>query len=163
MLQPRTVKMGAKATGENERDNWQTPQYILDLVDRFFFNKWFDPCPANPQFDLFRDEVNICTNTGIYINPPFSRYLDFVNQILPFPGEQIWMMHHDHSVKRQKLLMEKASAMCMIQHRVRFINPATGEASKQTAFGKSQTLIYIGPRPKAFMREFGALGQCVEL
>lgn len=161
-MSEKVIKQGAKATGETERDNWQTPEYILDTVGRFYGQVWFDPCPANPSFNVFGVS---CDNPShlMYVNPPFSRYLDFVKHLMPWGGEQIWMMHHDHSVKRQKLLMEAGSAMCLIQHRVRFIDPATGEPSRQTAFGKSQTLIYIGERSDEFIRQFSNLGRCVAL
>ncbi|HWT40366.1 MAG TPA: hypothetical protein VN081_03830 [Dongiaceae bacterium] len=162
-MSEKLIKQGAKATGISEKDNWRTPQYILDLVDRFYCrHPWFDPCPVDPQFNVFDVDCNNPTHL-MYVNPPFSLYLDFVNHLLPWGGEQIWMMHHDHSVKRQKLLMEKASAMCFIKHRVRFINPVTGEPSKSSAIGKSQTLIYIGARSAEFIDVFSALGPCLEV
>lgn len=49
-------------------DNWETPTYLLDQI-RQEFGEFFDPCPANPDFDglaISWKDVN-------YINPPYNR------------------------------------------------------------------------------------------
>ena len=53
-------------------DDWATPQYIYDYIEKEFFNDrkdYFDPCPLNAVFDgLILDWHDIN-----YINPPYDR------------------------------------------------------------------------------------------
>ncbi len=75
---------GAKASKENWRDNYQTPQYILDCVDKLYGGEWFDPCPANPDFDgldMFWDYKKV------YVNPPFSKHKEWCEKTLELEEE----------------------------------------------------------------------------
>lgn len=165
------IKTGMKATGENWRDNYETPEYILEAVNEFYGgrNEWYDPCPRRPVLDVFsldRSSPGI-SKRKMYINPPFSEYRKFVQHILPLGGEQIWIMHHDSSTERMQLLMERARLICLLTERVKFIDPRTGKVSKGTEVGKSQTLIYLSDehdwhRMHAFILCFRALGKVLE-
>ena len=58
------------------KDDWETPQYILELwVLPIFENNlgkdYFDPCPINSKFD----GLNIEWKEQNFINPPYSRKL----------------------------------------------------------------------------------------
>ena len=48
-------------------DNWQTPRYILDQIEKEF-GEFFDPCPVNSEFD----GLEIDWKDVNYINPPYS-------------------------------------------------------------------------------------------
>ena len=56
-----------KNKNNNTHDNWQTPKYILNQIEKEF-GKFFDPCPMNADFnglDIEWKSVN-------FINPPWS-------------------------------------------------------------------------------------------
>ncbi len=153
-------------------DDWITPPYILDAVDKFYENIWSDPCPVGGREKFLSVySVNPAANheawrcNKLYINPPFSEYVDwaeygvkFINETNYSKPQQIWMMHHDSSTRRMKILLEHASAVCLLHERVKFIDPVTGEASKNSDKAKSQTLVYLGYRPNEFRRNFSHLG-----
>jgi len=52
------------------RDDWATPDYIYDELNKEF-NFDFDPCPLNPKFD----GLEIEWGKSNFINPPYSRKL----------------------------------------------------------------------------------------
>lgn len=154
------------------KDFWITPDYILERVTKFYGKTsnggldWFDPCPSNPEFNGADPYYNWYPRN--YINPPFSNYLPWVRKGLDElwknkKMEQIWMMHHDSSALRMKLLLENGSAMCMFKNRVKFIDNETGKPSKGSDIAKSQSLIYIGDNVTEFLKVFKILGYVVEL
>ena len=58
-------------------DDWETPQYIKDMIIKEFGN-YFDPCPLNSTFD----GLNIEWGNINYINPPYNRMIkeDFIKK-----------------------------------------------------------------------------------
>ncbi len=57
-------------------DDWETPEYIYNLVITPIFENnlgkdFFDPCPINPTFD----GLKIDWKEQNYINPPYDRKL----------------------------------------------------------------------------------------
>ena len=167
-MSEQLIKQGAKATGEAWRDNWITPNYLWDAI-REFSPEVEDACPINATFDTLAEPGRFLEK-DIYVNPPFSRYLEFVKaiavpQYFPAIRSQLWIMHHDSSTERQRMLMRRGTIMCMLYERVKFIDPRTGEPSWSSAVGKSQSIIYIGPseRNSAFKSTFRDLGKVVLL
>lgn len=151
-----SMTMGAKATGQKVRDNWQTPLNILGLVDRFYGGQWFDPCPINPEFN----GLTMKWHPRTYINPPFSEYLEWAKHGKLQPLEQIWICNHDHSTERFQLLTP-GSTMCLLFDRVAFINPETREPVNGNS--KCQTLIYRGNNSDYFEEVFQGVGTVVEV
>jgi hypothetical protein len=152
------IQRGAKTTGENWRDNYQTPPYILDKVNILFGdNNWFDPFPVNPSFNVFMDLYPTDDIRHMYINPPFSLYSKAVDTLLPRKAEQIWILSNikTETTYAQKLLA-KASAICYLNKRVAFIDPRTGIPAKDNYCG--QMLLYIGNDPDFFCSVFRTLG-----
>lgn len=90
-----TMVMGAKAGGKSEKDNWQTPPYILDVVRAFYGGEFFDPCPVNADFD----GLEVKWPDKVYINPPFSQYAAWASYGSLQRGEKIWMCHHNHDTQ----------------------------------------------------------------
>jgi len=66
------MKNRSKENG-TEVNDWVTPQYIWDYLDRVFFKgvKYFDPCPLFADFDGLR----IPWHRYNYVNPPYARKL----------------------------------------------------------------------------------------
>jgi hypothetical protein len=153
------IAQGAKATGENWRDHWGTPDNIKVAVKKFYGKEPFDPCPWNPNFDGLTTSWSECA----YINPPFSEYKKWVQHGLMQPPEQIWLSHTSHDVQWYKSLLSSVDAVCLLSKRVNFIHPLTGEASKSTAIGKCQTIFYRGVRVADFKESFSHLGVVFQL
>lgn len=161
------IQQGAKASKKVEKDNWQTPWFILDAVKNFYKGvglEMIDPCPANPDFDAFEKyRPSPPKGFGYYINPPFSQYKKWskyfrVGVPAHYP-EQIWMCHHNHDTKWFANLINGDSVlMCMFFKRVKFIDPFTREPSNSTAIGKCQSLIYTGKFESKFRKCFKELG-----
>lgn len=139
------------------KDCWQTPPWLLELVNQFYGSRdqWFDPCPPNPGFD----GLSIKWPSNTYINPPFSQYKKWASHGRLQPLEQIWICHHDSSTERMQLLLPGAT-LCLLFDRISFIHPETG-LPKGTDIAKSQTLIYRGNKPELFKAVFEKVGFCV--
>ena len=165
-------KQGAKATGENWRDNYQSPREILDRVDELFGSGWIDPFPVNPTFDCFLRNFD---DSNLYINPPFSQYARAVDYLTgkgtigPGINQQIWLLENVKTETRyaQKLL-KLSSAVCYLDKRINFLDPRTGEPYKVWNEKKQKwengsnrvghLLIYLGESPGAFEDIFKDLG-----
>lgn len=148
--------MGAKAKGDPQADKWRTPPYLLEAVNEFYEGKWFDPCPANPDFD----GLAMKWPPDTYINPPFSQYKKWSEHGWHQAMDQIWMSHHNHDTGWWQSV--PVDAMCLLFDRVKFINPETGKPGT-TAIGKCQTLRYRGNNVARFAAVFRGLGQIVEV
>lgn len=162
-MAPNPMNMGAKAKKDPKADHWQTPPYILDAIDKFWPQGWFDPCPANPALDGLDGKWPART----YINPPFSQYRAWTDHGRHQPLEQIWMSNHNHDTEWFQALV--VDAMCLLFDRVVFIDPTTGKPAAdkdgrpQTMIGKCQTLRYKGSDIAGFAKAFQHLGQIVEV
>ncbi len=53
------------------KDDWQTPKYIIEELEKEFGYIDFDPCPHNPSFDGLTCEWGLKN----FVNPPYSRKL----------------------------------------------------------------------------------------
>lgn len=70
----------------NHSDNWATPAYLYDELDREF-NFDFDPCPLNEgEIEPQNDGLLIEWGMRNFINPPYSRKLKemFVKRAIEF-------------------------------------------------------------------------------
>lgn len=153
------LKMGAKATGESNRDNWQTPPWLLQIVAEYYHGQFFDPSPVNPDFDGLK--VRWVVYRNVWINPPFSDYELWVDHGLLWHDQQcqIWLSHHNHDTKWFRRLRDHSLCQVQLYSRVRFIDPVTG-IEKGTAFNKCQTLHFVGGHNLARVkRYFSSVGQ----
>lgn len=134
-------------------DYYQTPPYLWGVVHEvFFLEDVFDPCPANPDFD----GLSVSWGDFAYINPPFSQYKHWVEHGLQQRGEQIWMAHTNNATSWYQRLLNAASAVCLFNHRICFINPETGYPDTQPR--QHSSAIYVGGRPDRFAEGFSQHG-----
>lgn len=155
----KIVKMGVKETGVIEKDYWQTPQWLKKIIKDYYGGTYFDPCPANPDFDGLK---LIWPVKDTYINPPFSQYKAWVNHGLLYSkrSRQIWLSHHNHDVVWFKQLRVFSVAQVQLFSRIRFEDYLTGEPSKSTAYGKCQTLHFLGGHDiEEIKKHFSTIGQ----
>lgn len=56
-----------------KNNNWRTPQYLIDYIQKHFFNwnDYFDPCPYNPDYEI--DWLTLDWGEYTYCNPPYTR------------------------------------------------------------------------------------------
>lgn len=153
------VKTGAKAQGESWRDNYRTPEELLSLVRDCLGQDYFDPCPANPDFD----GLSIKWQRNSFINPPFSKYPQWVLYGLEQPWQQIWLANNATETKWFQLLAKKSQGLCLLRpkglfnlSRVPFIDPRTKLPAKDNVRG--QVLFYRGGDLERFQKVFGKHG-----
>lgn len=147
---------GAKMTGDLEKDNWQTPTSLYQAIKEFLGDSFFDPCPHKPTFDgLNTDWVG-----NIYVNPPFSKYYQFITKgLIEFANsnstEIIWLSNSNTETKYYQMLVKESSALFFFNKRLSFLDAENKPKGGNT---KGQTLFYMGYRPKAFLTFVNSLG-----
>lgn len=135
---------------------WQTPNYILDLVNIFYDNDYFDPCPINPTFDGLSLDCNWTKKA--FVNPPYSRgeiekwttkalYENHVNKT-----EIIFLINYGCSKNRNDIIKKSSAFGHIYNGRIFFVNPKTGKQSKRN--DRDSALYYIGTEPKRFKQIF---------
>jgi hypothetical protein len=179
-------KIGAKETGELERDHWRTPDYILEAVRNFYLNyyednllepdeafKIFDPCPPNPTFNGLEVEWGELN----FINPPFSQYKQWATKGLNELSKsekgnrkmvQVWICNHNHDSSWFKMLLNSVyfTGIVLLEKRVKFIDPKTNKP-KGTLYGKCQSLLILENQAEQCVIDrfknsaFGELGTCL--
>lgn len=134
-----------KTEESGKKDFWGTPPIIKTAVDRFFKGSWFDPCPWDPNFD----GLNCLWPQKAYVNPPFSKYSEWVAKGLKHQGTSLWMTHTKNSTEWFKRLTgDGCVAICLLNKRVNFVDYETKEISKSTYYGMSQCIILSSNEPK---------------
>lgn len=143
----KPIPMGVKETGELWRDSYITPQYITSAIKHVFPEGWLDPCPQEWE-ESHGDGLDIGSFTesaskNVYINPPFSQYQRWTDAWLEHEtSNQIWICHTNNSSQWYKDLERASDLICLLNNRVKFIDPRTGLPSESSAIGKSQTVFF---------------------
>lgn len=150
------MKTGAKQTGEDWRDSYGTPPYILKAVAQLC-DYWADPCPPSPHFDGLGREWDEYWDF-VFVNPPFSQYAKWVDHGMKQDCDQVWLSHTNNDTQWFQKLASKASALCLLNKRVKFIDPRTGVETTSTFINKGQCIHYIGNDLEGFNRAFSPLG-----
>lgn len=59
-------------------DNWSTPEYLIELLEKQFGKFDYDPCPLrNENNNLFKN-----WHGNVFCNPPYSNVKEFLNKAL---------------------------------------------------------------------------------
>ena len=63
----------------HKTDNWSTPKYLLDLLEKDFGKFDYDPCPLRTD-----DKTRLLTDWkgNVFCNPPYSNAKEFLNKAL---------------------------------------------------------------------------------
>ena len=147
-----------------------TPAEVLDLVHQFW-PQGIDLDPASDEAanqlvkaKRFFDQVDNgliqqWVAHRIFMNPPYSQVRQFVDHLCycrscGMFGAAISLTKADTSTRWFRSIWENASAVCFVDHRLRF-----GEAAQSAPFASA--LSYFGPESERFAAMFRALGPVV--
>ena len=95
-------------------DNWKTPEWLMTI-----FKHWFDPCPANADFN----GLNIDWADKTYCNPPYSSPLPWVKKAIEENEKGcyiVMLLRLDCSTTYFRLLMEAGAHTMFINERLKF-------------------------------------------
>lgn len=97
-------------------DSYSTPKWLMAL-----FEDWFDPCPLNLNPEI--DGLNIDWKHKTYVNPPYSKPLDWVEKAIEEQkkGKTIaLLLKLDCSTKWYRKLVDADAHIIFINERVKF-------------------------------------------
>lgn len=121
----KMIRDGSKNGIKN--DSWKTDKWILDM-----FPNHYDPCPYNSKWDIDGLESDWSTEWLIFINPPYSNPLPWVEKAIAHKKEHnntiVMLLKHDSSTKWYRLLHEAGANFLMIAGRLKY------QSSKSATF-----------------------------
>ena len=159
------------ASKRPSRDDWKTPEQILEVVRKTFAQGRIvtDPCttednPTKAQkiFTSKENGLNYGWEGNAFINPPYSDpsvWIDTAADRVTFGEiEEAIVLVPAQSLgsKRSGLPSKTAQALCLWRGRIHFINPETGKPAKQTNF--TSAFLYWGDRSRQFEEVFSQYG-----
>ncbi len=157
---PKAIKQGVKQTGENWRDNYITPPYLLEAM-RDYAPDFYDPFLTDAPDALSIDWASY-KGPPLWCNPPFSRYTEFYNAVRVAPVPQVWVCAHDHSTERFGQMLRDGWFICLLSKRVRFIDPRTLQPANNPS--DCHTLIFTGLNTPLWpLKAFKPLGRIAAL
>ena len=71
------MREGLKAQLSSNSDDWSTPKYLLNQIEKDFGKIDYDPCPlkSSSNMSLFDDWIG-----NVFVNPPYSNVKEFLNK-----------------------------------------------------------------------------------
>ena len=128
-------------------DNWETPSYIYDELNKEF-NFDFDPCPLQHNLEEW-DGLSIEWGDSNFVNPPYSRKLKelFVKKaieeskkgktcVLLLPVSTSTVLFHDYILPNKKEIR-------FIKKRIKFIGVNTFGEKVSDKCGMHDSMIII--------------------
>lgn len=164
--EPPKKKKKTKFKQSTGKEEWHTPPYILDAVREYFGTIDLDPMSnyAANEFvkatTFYTKDDNAFTKPwfgNVFLNPPYKTVM--MNRVVPFLIERcrnddvdsiLLLVNNSTESKWGQEALKNASAICFIDHRLRFIDGETG-AIQGTPF-QGQMLILFNSR-KTFTQE----------
>ena len=134
-----------------ESDNWWTPEYILDVVRAVLGPIPLDPCTdkSNPtkasSFLTVEDNaLQRMWAVPYFCNPPYSQASKWIEYALMQYVPGLLLVPADTSTKMVQALM-RHHFCCFLAKRPKFIDPKTGNPSKQT--GRKAIMLALVSKP----------------
>ena len=157
-------------------NSWGTPPHFIESARKVMGSIDVDPA-SNDEAQLrvkagtyYTEENSAFGNVwlgNVWLNPPYGRGLakPFINQVVKdyVVGDVIQAVVLLNSVYssawwKESEIPQECSAICLPDHRIAFINPATGEPEKGN--DREQIITYLGDNPDLFCEEFNQYGLC---
>lgn len=129
---------------------WYTPKYIIDALGPFDT----DPCsPAERPFDTAKTHYTTSDNglmqewSGlVWCNPPYGKEMKHWVQKCADHGNAIVLIFaRTETPVFQNIIFRKASAICFVDHRIRFIPQHGGQTGPS---GAPSVLVSFGEEAK---------------
>ena len=138
-----------KKRDNDSGDNWATPRYVLDILDKEFNFSDFDPCPLNndiTQFDGLR-----CDWEGetIFVNCPYSRPLKeaFIHKAveqMKWGKTVVMLLPVSTSTKIfHEVIMPNADEIRLVKKRIRFEGMNTKGEFVTKSLGQHDSMIIV--------------------
>lgn len=156
-----------------DRDEWMTPEYIVDIARVTMGEIDLDPCStglANSQvvkathyYDKLSDGLNQRWQGRVFMNPPYSRgnIEKFVIKLIAsyeegLVYEAVTIVNNATETRWFHHLLRVASAVGLLDHRVHFLGTDM-QPVRQTRQG--QVMFYLGDYPFRFEEQMFAYGR----
>ena len=134
----------------NNNDNWATPEYFYDELNKEF-NFDFDPCPLNHNLSLW-DGLNIDWGIRNFVNPPYSQKLKkaFVKKALEESRKCklcVLLLPVSTSTKLfHQIILPNAKKIRFVKGRIKFIGVNTFGEKVSEKCGMHDSMIVIFDR-----------------
>lgn len=163
------------ATAAYDRDEWYTPEYIIEAARLTLGIIMFDPA-SSPQANemvkaerYYTKEQNALEQpweSRVWCNPPYSRgNVDlFANKMISEHinggmDEGIILINNATETGWFQALLTWSAAVCFLNSRVRFYHPERGGDSPR----QGQAVFYFGENYSRFEKNFTPLGTVLRL
>lgn len=151
------------------KDEWYTPEYILDTVRAFYGTIDLDPASnaianstvkATQYYDQQSNGLTQTWTGNVWLNPPYSRVLidAFINKAIserPNYCQLILLINSNTETKYSQKMLASCDAVCFTNHRIRFIDPNRVKADSPV---KGNAIYYLGDDVPGFRKHFNPLG-----
>lgn len=169
-------KLAEQSANKPGRDDWMTPDWLLDKVRLVLGEITTDPCSsaeaqtrvqAKTYYTKFMNGLEFPWYGSVWLNPPYSRGVMglFVDKLIDQvharnTQEAIVIANNATDTVWAHRLFEHSNAVLFFRGRVHYVLPG-GKVMNQTRQG--QMLFYLGDKPWRFEGVFGDLGAIMRL
>ncbi len=150
----------------SDSDEWMTPKELLDSVVSVLCEIALDPCaersdsganvPARAHLTKKDDGLQSDWADTVYINPPYSRSLEFVQKLIAEWREnrvsQAIALLASRTDRDFFQLLHEVAPVCFVRGRILFNLPSGEPAPSGAPFPSA--VFYLGPRIDRFATEF---------
>lgn len=157
---PQTKRKKTKFKQSTGKEEWHTPPYILEAV-REYLGGTIDLDPmSNEKANEYVKATTFYTKSddaftkpwfgNVFLNPPYKTAM--MNRVIPFIIEKckngeveslFLLVNNSTESKWGQVALKNASAICFIDHRLRFIDGETGEL-QGTPFQGQMLVLFNG-------------------
>ncbi len=100
-------------------DNYQTDEWLFEI-----FERWFDPCPFNPDWEIdgSQDGLHISWPDRTFVNPPYSNPKVWVEKAIEENAQGktiVMLLKHDSSTEWYRLLHEAGARFLLVNKRLK--------------------------------------------
>lgn len=158
-------------------NSWGTPPHFIESARKVMGSIEVDPASnaeaqkivqADAWFTELSNGLDHYWNGNVWLNPPYGRNLaaPFIKQVVhqykvvECVTQAVVLLNSVYSSAwwKESEIAQVCSAICLPDHRIAFINPATGEPEKGN--DREQIITYLGDNPNKFCEEFSQYGLC---
>jgi phage N-6-adenine-methyltransferase len=154
----------------SKTNEWYTPGWIIDLVNKTFVNGYIDLDPASSvvanntvraktYYTIEDDGLSRDWYGSVFCNPPYGRFVSmWVDKMISEYNQKkitegILLVHSNTETKWFQRLFEHH--ICFVSPRICFIDQ---DGNEQKSPPNANAIVYIGPNSKRFLNSFRGHG-----